>query len=397
MPNTPLQHPGIQQGDIGDRYTRKRLQDEVYVAHFIKAGDRIRVQCYLAAGVAAAVTTVTLFVGGRVRGMDGQLTQFGDTFAFTVDGAQTVSYVMAPEGYVVDLIATTDTLGLAITDVGVKVDIVQGIGSNAAAVGLLASGYVSYAHALGLGGAGNIGGGGGGGMAIGGAVTSGTTGSVLFVGVGPVLAQDNTNLKFDSTGKKLTIAGSLVPGGKTPITISAGDDTFGGSSLLFDNATDGYVSLRSPQNFVMQSPGGVGLVTEDVTVGSAQDISLSAGSGSGAGVNGGGVGIEGGSATGHSGASISVGGATDAVDGSVAIACGGATVQLLVSPAASIFTGAAQMTAVAVAALPASPVGGMIDYVNNALAPALGATVVGGGAANALVWYNGANWTVIGI
>lgn len=52
--------------------------------------------------------------------------------------------------------------------------------------------------------------GGGGGMAIGGTVTSGTTGSLLFVGAGPVLAQDNANLFWDDTNNFLGI-GTVTP------------------------------------------------------------------------------------------------------------------------------------------------------------------------------------------
>jgi len=44
---------------------------------------------------------------------------------------------------------------------------------------------------------------GGGGMSIGGTVTGGTTGSVLFVGAGPVLAQDNANFFWDDTTDRL--------------------------------------------------------------------------------------------------------------------------------------------------------------------------------------------------
>ena len=51
---------------------------------------------------------------------------------------------------------------------------------------------------------------------------------------------------------------------------------------------------------------------------------------------------------------------------------------------------------VAVASLP-TPTTGMIARVTNALAPTIGSTVVGGGAAYALVNYNGTNWTVIGV
>lgn len=49
-----------------------------------------------------------------------------------------------------------------------------------------------------------------------------------------------------------------------------------------------------------------------------------------------------------------------------------------------------------VATLP-TPSTGMMARVTDATAPVIGATVAGSGAAQALVWYNGANWTVIGV
>lgn len=51
---------------------------------------------------------------------------------------------------------------------------------------------------------------------------------------------------------------------------------------------------------------------------------------------------------------------------------------------------------VTVAGLP-TPSTGMIARVTDALAPTIGTTVAGGGAAYALVNYNGTNWTVIGV
>jgi hypothetical protein len=54
-------------------------------------------------------------------------------------------------------------------------------------------------------------------------------------------------------------------------------------------------------------------------------------------------------------------------------------------------------TAYTVATLPGTPGTGMIARVSDALAPAIGTTVAAGGAAYALVNYNGANWTVIGV
>ncbi len=52
---------------------------------------------------------------------------------------------------------------------------------------------------------------------------------------------------------------------------------------------------------------------------------------------------------------------------------------------------------VAVGSLNAAPTIGEIQSVTDALAPVAGAAVAAGGAAKALVWYNGAQWTVIGV
>jgi hypothetical protein len=55
------------------------------------------------------------------------------------------------------------------------------------------------------------------------------------------------------------------------------------------------------------------------------------------------------------------------------------------------------VTGLTVATLPAAPTAGMIARVTDATAPAVGSNVTGGGGAAALVWYNGANWTVLGV
>lgn len=52
---------------------------------------------------------------------------------------------------------------------------------------------------------------------------------------------------------------------------------------------------------------------------------------------------------------------------------------------------------VAIASLNASPTIGEVQSVTDATAPAIGSTVASGGSAKALVWWNGANWTVIGV
>ena len=78
---------------------------------------------------------------------------------------------------------------------------------------------------------------------------------------------------------------------------------------------------------------------------------------------------------------------------------GGATVQNTLTDALTIDSvGSIQLVrALTVATLPGTPLAGMIARVSDALAPAIGTTVASGGAAYALVNYNGANWTVIGV
>jgi len=55
------------------------------------------------------------------------------------------------------------------------------------------------------------------------------------------------------------------------------------------------------------------------------------------------------------------------------------------------------VTALTVATLPSTPLTGMMARVTDATTPVVGSTVTGGGAAAALCWYNGINWTVIGV
>lgn len=81
-------------------------------------------------------------------------------------------------------------------------------------------------------------------IAIGGTVTSGTTGSVLFVGSGPVLAQDNASLFFDDTNNRLGISttaptsqlmivGSGLTGTARGITLNQYDSSPSNAAVIF--------------------------------------------------------------------------------------------------------------------------------------------------------------------
>lgn len=74
---------------------------------------------------------------------------------------------------------------------------------------------------------------GGGGMAIGGSITSATAGSVLFAGTSGVLSQDNSNLFWDNTNKRLGI-GTTSPGANLSVIKNADSaNTF----YLLNNST----------------------------------------------------------------------------------------------------------------------------------------------------------------
>jgi hypothetical protein len=116
---------------------------------------------------------------------------------------------------------------------------------------------------------------GGSGMAIGGTVTSGTTGSVLFVGSSSVLAQDNSNFFWDNTNKRLGIGATpsyrlhiaQSATGQTAdsrtINVSTTGSTFNtASSALFNHA--GYFladATKSPGGFDFTNVGVMGVAT----------------------------------------------------------------------------------------------------------------------------------------
>ena len=89
-----------------------------------------------------------------------------------------------------------------------------------------ANGYLIITNPTGLG------------VSIGGTVTSGTTGSVLFVGAGPVLAQDNSEFFWDATNDRLGI-GTATPSHTVDIlnaTLASGQNIFRATGTLSSTA-----------------------------------------------------------------------------------------------------------------------------------------------------------------
>lgn len=389
--------PGITQGDIGPRYTRKRLADEVYIGHYIKAGDRLRIRATIATGVIASLTTVNLTIGGRVQGMDGELVPFSDSFTFSADGVQTAQYVMAPEGYVVDLIVQSTTTGLGATDFIVVVDIVQGVSSNAIAVGLLAFGYVYPAGLLGLNVLRNISAGAAVNMSIGGVVSGGTAGSVLFVGTGPVLAQDNSNLNWNDANNKLTVqsgvAGNVIAefGTVTDHSSSVGIGSVNEMQVLgealgiyvTDDGGNNTVNMAGLLSFVTASHASTTLTNLYGVNALVRNLN------------------NGGTVTNLIAVRANITGTfhtTNAIGLLVENVTSATNNYAIQTGAGMVSLGdVLKLSSVAIASLPATPATGMVMGVTDSLAPVIGSTVASGGAAPALVWYNGANWKVFAV
>lgn len=89
--------------------------------------------------------------------------------------------------------------------------------------------------------------------AIGGTIASGTTGSILFVGAGPVLAQDNANLFWDDTSNYLGI-GTAIPA----------------VPLAFKNATGQKIRLYTTVN--PDDTYGFGVQASELRIATTSDV-----------------------------------------------------------------------------------------------------------------------------
>lgn len=117
---------------------------------------------------------------------------------------------------------------------------------------------------------------GGGGMAIGGAITSATAGSVLFAGTSGVLQQDNANLFWDDANnrlgigtatptKRLDIAGELIINSSTTNPVSTPNLSLNNTSASYgnninfysNNVINGYFRVDQSGNFGIEARGAI--------------------------------------------------------------------------------------------------------------------------------------------
>lgn len=122
------------------------------------------------------------------------------------------------------------------------------------------------------------------GVTIGDAITSGTTGSILFVGAGPVFAQRNSKIFWDDTNSRLLVGFNTVGGGMSEIQDSTSgtevlrlrnNNTAGGSGMqMQDNSgafkfSIGYANASNATAYIQQKnylySGGPDLVMTNST------------------------------------------------------------------------------------------------------------------------------------
>jgi hypothetical protein len=205
---------------------------------------------------------------------------------------------------------------------------------------------------------------------------------------------DNCNLTFGGTGVGGIQAGNASASFATvrcqQYFAAAGNNVtvqFNGS-LSGDHGSALILSGRDHANrsgFTLRG----GIAASDLQIGLSVVRGVTAWASSTTNIVGGSVAIEGGA--GASGSADAASGGDVLLDGGQGFGTG-VNGRIRIGATRGVLEIAGALT---VATLPATPVVGMIARVTDADAPAIGSTVAGGGAANALVWYNGANWTVL--
>lgn len=119
----------------------------------------------------------------------------------------------------------------------------------------------------------------GGGMSVGGTVTSGTIGSVLFVGAGPVLAQDNANFFWDNTNNRLGL-GTISPAQQLQITGNFRLPTSTSTTGIIFSGANRYIHNFGTNNFFAGVTAGNLTMTgnSNVGIGAGASDALTSGS-----------------------------------------------------------------------------------------------------------------------
>ena len=120
-------------------------------------------------------------------------------------------------------------------------------------------------------------------MTIGNAVGGGTVGSVLFVGAGGVLAQDNANFFYDNAANSLTIGGQIIGPSGTAAAPSFGfsGDTTTGLYLSAVGSMDMTIAASATHRFNSDYANFIGSVrvannnvASAISIGAANDVQL---------------------------------------------------------------------------------------------------------------------------
>ena len=154
-----------------------------------------------------------------------------------------------------------------------------------------------------------------------------------------------------------------------------------GGTGVYDNVYFNGVTHTSAAPVIINACGG--------SSSNGAQMTIQGGAGGGTDKNAGGLILTSGISTGTGTGSVSISTPTPGASGT---GTNGLTSRLLINHIRVQTTVPIQLSGYTVATLPATPAIGDIAYVTDALAPAYGAIIAGGGAVATIVFYNGVNW-----
>lgn len=249
-------------GVAGNSFTVQRAAESsaIYPARAFSAGAQVThiltaaVMQALSTGGSGTVTSVSVV---PANGFAGSVTSSTTTPAITL--STSVTGILKGDGTAISAAsAGTDYSNLAFKTIAVsgQSDVVAD--SAADTLTLAAGSNVTITTNAGTDTI-TIAASGSGGVAIGDTITSGTPGSILYVGTGPVLAQDNANFSYDPSSDRLTVNGGITmlyqniyPLQRT-IPTTVGNEVDIGSFTLTDGTGNFEIWLSVPSGGYSQS------------------------------------------------------------------------------------------------------------------------------------------------
>ncbi len=222
-------------------------------------------------------------------------------------------------------------------------------------------------------------------------VTSGNLNTFLGAAAGATVTSGSYKIGISpyDADASLTTTPPTDNNNSTIVIGVAGYATAANQGILGSQDPVGYISNWYFNGVTHTAPYSVTLNASGGSAANGASMTIQGGAGGGTDKNAGGLILTSGISTGTGTGSVSISTPTPGASGT---GTNGLTSRLLINHIRVQTTVPIQLSGYTVATLPATPAIGDIAYVTDALAPAYGAIIAGGGAVATIVFYNGVNW-----